>query len=31
MYSRIPDMSDADAVQKFFLEEVQHGENCLTQ
>ena len=24
-------MSDASAVQKFFLEEVQLGENCLTQ
>lgn len=29
--SRVPDLSDAAAVQKFFLEEVQLGETYLTQ
>ncbi|KAM6916110.1 translocase of outer mitochondrial membrane 20 [Xenentodon cancila] len=28
---RLPDLKDAEAVQKFFLEEIQQGEELLTQ
>lgn len=28
---QLPDLKDAEAVQKFFLEEIQHGEELLAQ
>lgn len=28
---KLPDLKDPEAVQKFFLEEIQVGEECLSQ